>query len=207
MRITASISYQLFTYARNRAADWDKKLQNTLLSTFKGNRYTYYGKTNEPIAMELFRKKIEKGVLLKDLGLIINSSIPWMGFSPDGILCVDGEMSLLEIKCPDAGSKIDTDQDELLAKLSCLKKKADGKYGLKESHPYFGQMQTGMLLGNMKKAILIIYWKSKNDTVEINVDFDPKFCKSFITVLQKVYFTNLLPILFQQKENLLICTK
>ena len=39
-------------------------------------------------------------VEIVESGLVVNSSEPWLGASPDDIVTVDGEKHLVEIKCP-----------------------------------------------------------------------------------------------------------
>jgi len=54
-----------------------------------------WGEKYEPIAKEIFEKITNEKIM--DVGLIIHSSIPWLGASPDALVL---SKKLLEIKCP-----------------------------------------------------------------------------------------------------------
>ena len=65
---------------------------------------TWYGKDMEPIARESSTEYINKHhehVLTKETGLHVHPNYPYIGASPDGIVCCSchGEI-LLEIICP-----------------------------------------------------------------------------------------------------------
>ena len=64
---------------------------------------TRYGKQFEKVALDSFVRSLEATssvVEVMESGLVVNSSEPWLGASPDGIVTVDGEKHLVEIKCP-----------------------------------------------------------------------------------------------------------
>ncbi|XP_055836660.1 uncharacterized protein LOC129905250 [Episyrphus balteatus] len=81
LRITGSISYQLFTYSKNKNPDWPKKIASTYASSFKGNEATRYGQLSEKEAKEVYGKTY----LIFDCGIFIPPTLPYLAFSPDGI--------------------------------------------------------------------------------------------------------------------------
>ncbi|KFM74500.1 hypothetical protein X975_05303, partial [Stegodyphus mimosarum] len=97
-RFTGSNCYELFTYSKNKSPCWEKKLNNIYNSTFHGNKATEYGINAEGIARNVYQAKTGHFVLQS--GLIVNPAAPWFGFSPDGIVIINGKTRLLEIKCP-----------------------------------------------------------------------------------------------------------
>ncbi len=64
-------------------------------SQFKDNHSTLHGKKYEDIALNLYKRLVDKNVI--DFGLLDHDTIPWLAASPDGIT-PDGVM--IEIKCP-----------------------------------------------------------------------------------------------------------
>lgn len=66
---------------------------------FEGNEATAHGQRWEPYVAELFCR--EYGFTHHEGGLLPHPTIPFLGGSPDGLLCnAAGECALLEIKCP-----------------------------------------------------------------------------------------------------------
>lgn len=100
-RITGSKCYQLFTYSRNKNPDWNKKIEKMNVST--ANENMKYGLIAENIARNTYIASQKCDVL--KLGLIVHQDMPWLGYSPDGIVVKDESTYLLEIKCPVAGQQ------------------------------------------------------------------------------------------------------
>lgn len=80
-------------------------LRQLLWGGFTGNVATRWGQDHEDIARdEYIRIKAEvcgrDNVSVRETGLVINPERPWMGNSPDGIITLEQEEGLLEIKCP-----------------------------------------------------------------------------------------------------------
>lgn len=91
-------------------------------------------------ARDCYSRKTESNKIVAP-GLLIHSLITWLGFSADGIICAENKpICLWECKTPKAGTK---NKAENITKLvSCMNKKTEK---LKERHPYYGQVQLGML--------------------------------------------------------------
>lgn len=62
-----------------------------------------WGTECEPLARAAY--EAEYGLLVQEIGMVPHPHIPMSGASPDGLVSVDG---LLEIKCPDTKTHIDT---------------------------------------------------------------------------------------------------
>jgi hypothetical protein len=80
--------------------------EETLLKYFFGSVVDSdnlrYGRETEPIARDEYANL--QSVSVHDSGLVISSSHPWLCASPDGIVIgPDGELIVLEIKCPVSG--------------------------------------------------------------------------------------------------------
>ena len=59
---------------------------------------TSYDISNEKVALNMYRKKT--GNHVHDCGLLVNPLFPFLGATPDGKVCEEGESGILEIKCP-----------------------------------------------------------------------------------------------------------
>ena len=78
----------------------------------------------------------------RDVGLVINPFFPYLGASPDGLLCGEDVM-LVEVKC--IFNKDRLNLSELCLKADfCLRDNGDETYSLKENHQYFFQIQGQM---------------------------------------------------------------
>lgn len=62
-----------------------------------------WGIDNEPFARSEY--EVRKGVFVDQTGFILHPTIEWSGASPDGLVGDDG---LIEIKCPNTATHIDT---------------------------------------------------------------------------------------------------
>lgn len=90
-------------------------LKDLLWNTFRGNAATKWGSDHEDVARDAYVKYMQDAISagtsvytslrVEETGLHVNSSRPWLGSSPDGVVHVttrDGgsHRFLLEIKCP-----------------------------------------------------------------------------------------------------------
>ena len=106
-RITGSICYNLFTYAKNKNPDWNKKLKSVFNSSFKGTEDTVYGLMCEPEARDCFERDNPESEIVQ-IGILINPLLPWLGYSADGIVCTNKSIenkSLWECKALKLGKK------------------------------------------------------------------------------------------------------
>ncbi len=66
------------------------------------NAAMQWGTDQEPMARSAY--EIAHGEMIEQVGLILHSSIPLTGASPDGLI---GDKGLIEIKCPNTSTHID----------------------------------------------------------------------------------------------------
>ncbi|KAL1268625.1 hypothetical protein QQF64_033988 [Cirrhinus molitorella] len=143
-RVTAS-NFQEVIHVRGPSAAED--LAERLI---RGTRQTVHMKRG--LDMEAGALKdyaILKNLNLRKCGLVIHPDAPWLGASPDGLvydLLERPSFGLFEIKCPNAVSYID-----------CTYLRADhGVYKLKESHPYYWQVQGQLLISGIEWCDFVI---------------------------------------------------
>ncbi len=152
-RITASVARKI---AKGRRKDVRIRY---FVEDVKPNKGMEYGSSMEPTAREqykiLFKNEVE------DCGLVVNSSLPWLACTPDGIILKNGQTIVLEIKCPS----------------SCEDSQISVPYvkngQLQKSHPYYCQIQIQMLLCQSNICHFFIF--STADFMLIEVPFDLEF--------------------------------
>lgn len=117
----------------------------TLQKPFKSSS-TSYGLANETVVLNMYRKKTKNHV--HECGLVINPEYPFIGATPDGKVCDNGDTGILEIKCP--YSIRDSSLSEVLDNHNQRKdfflEIVEGKIQLKRIHPYWFQVQGQLLI-------------------------------------------------------------
>ncbi|WAR21539.1 KCTD5-like protein [Mya arenaria] len=115
---------------------------------------TSYGHVNEKNAKKLYINKTNSH--LHDVGLIVNPVIPFLGASPDGIICKDGESGILEVKCP--YSARDMTISEAVRDLKGFFLIDDGDtIRLKKNHQHYFQVQGQLMISGAAFCDCCIY--------------------------------------------------
>jgi len=189
-RITGSICYKIYTYTRNKKPDWKKQAKDLFEPASFQSEYTDYGKNTEKEAREAFIKKTKMNVV--ETGLIVSKQNPWLAYSPDGIIIKNGVPSaLLEIKCPFKGKSKgikETVQSEIKKSLN---QKGENVV-LKERHKFYGQIQLGMAVINVKKTYFVFYSFFDKEFFLITINFNEEYMKKILTALKKAYYEKIL---------------
>lgn len=94
-RITAS---NFGRFMLRKAPITDKFLDSILQPTKFNSAATSYGTNSEKVAKNMYRKKTKNHV--HDCGVLVNPKFPFIGASPDGKTCDNGQSGILEVKCP-----------------------------------------------------------------------------------------------------------
>ncbi|KAJ8914902.1 hypothetical protein NQ315_016056, partial [Exocentrus adspersus] len=150
-RITGSRCYEIFTY---KGTDWEMKSKKYFWPKSFTNKYIKHGLKYEDAARTAFENKTK--MVVAKCGMIISPQNKWLGFSPDGVIIdTNGySIALLEIKCLYDGASLTIES----ALQSCsFVVKENGKYFLKQKHKYFGQIQLGLSMLNLKVCYLVLY--------------------------------------------------
>ena len=117
-RVSASKARKV-AFARDKSKSWEY---------FFGLPFDHenlcYGRETEPEARAKYAAKI--GTVVHESGLFICRHFPWLAASPDGLVVTpEGDIIVLEIKCPPAGR----DKDYIV------------NFQLKKGHSYYAQGQ------------------------------------------------------------------
>lgn len=116
-----------------------------------------WGTDQEPLARAAY--EAVKDVLVDEVGLVIHPNIPMAGASPDGLVGDDG---LIEIKCPNTATHIDT----------LLSEKVPSKYNT--------QMQWQMVCTSRKWCDFVSFDPRMPEGLQLfiqRVDFDAEYVK------------------------------
>ena len=195
-RITASCAHNFYTYVYNKNPDWNKKISDHLNNTFQGCANTVYGQRCKNKARDCYERLTGNSVTQADL--LVNPKIPWIGFSPDGLLLHLLGQKIIEIKCPVPGKE--QPALEVVNSLSWILKDTNQNFYLKPTYKYYCQVQIGMFVANVRNCDLVIYSSYDDSAVIIDVPFDEQYIRDIIPNLQFVYFSYILPQLTLQKN-------
>lgn len=192
-RITGSRCYSLYTYSKN---DWETKTVKYFYKHSFTNKFVKHGLKWESQARTVFKDQTKSGVF--ECGMVVSHSNPWLGFSPDGVIMEnDRPHQLLEIKCIFEGATKTIAEAVKTAKYLIQE---NGKYKLKKNHQYYGQVQMGMAILNLQKAILFIFASFDDSGLIVEVDFDYEFSKKMILTIKERYFENMLHVLCTRSD-------
>lgn len=190
VRITGSICYGLYTYTKNKHPDWSKKFEDVFHPKNFKNIYTEYGKVTEEKVRKSYIAATHNKVLCP--GLVISACNPWLAYSPDGVIFKDNKpIASLEIKCPFIGKKCNISETVKSCIGKLLTQETENIY-LKKRHAYYGQVQLGMAVINVKVADFVIYSAAKDETFIIKVQRDEIFLEKMLKTLKKLYFEKIL---------------
>jgi len=192
IRLTSSSCHPIKTVSDNNMEHLALKTHKNI---FAGNEATRYGQKMENLSKEAFMKDHREYKLL-NIGLVVDSSNPWICCSPDALLLSDNETVLMEIKCPfSRKNKLLVDQIRPFNVHVPYLQFVDQTLKLKCNHPYYTQIQLSLFVLRLQKCFLIVY--SEMQYVVIEVLKDNMFISELLPKLEKFYFLHKLPLLVQ----------
>lgn len=147
-----------------------------------------FGRDHEEVAIKLYENTTGNSVA--PCGLFIDTSNPFLGASPDGLVGDDG---IVEVKCL-ASVKEETLSEAVKAKKKlCLEITKEGVLQLKKSHNYHYQIQGQLAVTNRNWCDFVVYTKKGELFVE-RIKKDTKFwTNEILPKLTRFYNDCLLP--------------
>lgn len=141
--------------------------------------------------MALQEYTLNTGNVVSTCDLVVSPVLPWLGYSPDGVVFHNGEPALLlEVKSP-----VKRKEQKI---VDLVKKKmipyiiSDGEnFSLRPTHRNYSQLQLGLFLLGVDEAHFIVY--SEVESLMIPVKKNVCFVDSVIKRLQFVHFRHYLP--------------
>ena len=138
-----------------------------------------HGRTYEKAALEKF--SVDYGKKLTPCGLFIHEQFPFLAATPDSL--VEGESSIVEVKCPYSI------RDELISSdnLDYLDSTEAGLH-LKKTHKYFYQIMGQLILTKKEKCYFVVFTFNDMHVEEIFVD-NSFFFADMLPRLEHFYVT------------------
>lgn len=198
LRITGYKCYSFKTYRHNAKANWDSRYQSVYHSTFMGCAATRHGKKYEGFARDAYR--VGEKVTVFETGAVVRSELPWLGYSPDGIVLDKSghPVKVIEIKCPVDGVTVSA--EEFLERK--VVKSLDVNGNMRRKCEHNGQMHLGMLLLGLSECDYINYSSEFKNYLCVSVPFQEDFALELGVDLCHVYFEELLPRMFNDFQSL-----
>lgn len=191
LRVTASQkSHRIKTRKENfegLAKQFQKKrYDGTMLDPMR------YGLDMEPVAKDKLSAEINRKV--HDVGLVVCMKQPFLACSPDGVIYNDGDVELVEIKCPyTCKDAVIFDYDKGKSFVDYLVVNANNEPHLKENHIYYTQIQMSLYIMGLKSCKFFVY--SSKDFVLLTILRNEDFLKTVVPVIENFYFKHFLPLL------------
>ncbi len=158
-----------------------------------------YGRNNESKAKEKYLLS-HPSQHLHECGLVVNSEFSFLGATPDGKICSNGESGIMEIKCPITARYMDLEKACSLKKF-CLQKTVSG-LRLKQSHGYYAQVQGQLMITGASYCIFVVYTKCDMHVEKILPDkcFMDKMLVKLCSFFEKY------AVPFLKKKGILVCS-
>ena len=158
-------------------------------------KHIEFGRRFEAPARNMFFKSHRykhRGCDVQVPGLCINADYPYLGASPDGILCCkECGKSLVEVKC--LSSKRNFRPAIALIMSGIAVRNSEGSLSINPTHAYHYQMQGQMAITGIHVCHLVAY--THKGICVVRVDFDPQFWTRVSCILRdffrKYYFPQL----------------
>ncbi|KAJ8914046.1 hypothetical protein NQ315_017565 [Exocentrus adspersus] len=161
------VAVEVATQRQAECSDWFKQRAGHITaSKFRALQHCpkliLWGVTNENNAVEEYRKNMEvdhEEFIINDVGLIISTTFPQFGVSPDRIVycecCLGG---CLEVKCPYLlnFNNVTSIEQYLQMRSTCLLK-SEGKVILNRTHPYYYQVQAQIFVSELLYCDFVIW--------------------------------------------------
>ena len=120
------------------------------------SRFTSYGISSECLALEEYCKAT--GNHVHPCGLVVNPAMPFLGASPDGLVCNGLTMGIIEVKCPYLARDMTPAEATGQLKKFCLElSPATGELELQQNHDYYHQVQGQLMVTGADFCDFVVY--------------------------------------------------
>lgn len=157
-------------------------LKNTFSNIRLCTKPTSYGNANEKNAKKMYINTTKSH--LHDIGLVVNPAFPFLGASPDAIVCSDGESGILEVKCPYAARDLTISEAVGTVKGLCLEKNGE-TLTLKKNHKHYHQVQGQLLVTGASFCDFAVY--TRHDFFVERIKPDEDFMLIMLKKLKSFY--------------------
>lgn len=167
-----------YTSPVSDALDWGRKHEKTAMKEYS----------------ELMKRKGHK-IKIDTCGLVIDERFSFIGASPDGIVSCDGEIGLVEVKCPFTHKYLKP--KEAASKKDFCCKLDNDKLVLKTNHSYFYQVQGQLALTGYDWCDFVI-WTVNGISVE-RIGYDRSFWDKVCVKLVSFYRDFIVPEIYSSR--------
>lgn len=177
-----------------------KKVNETFLKSIISPRQfssaaTRYGTKNEVNGKQEYLH-LRPTAHLHDCGLVVNPNFSFLGASPDAKVCDNGEIGILEVKCP-FNAKNKTIVEALEDTKFCLFMNS-GCISLKDTHDYYYQVQGQLLVTGAAFCDFIVHTNRDNHLQRILPN--KEFQENILNKLAQFYHQHIIPYLDTQQN-------
>ncbi|XP_061190857.1 uncharacterized protein LOC133198978 [Saccostrea echinata] len=149
------------------------------------------------------KRAINENTDVHPTGITLYSTHSFLGASSDGKVIENGDMGLLEIKCPFSIKGYNITQCEISEILElndrhfCLEMSSSGPT-LRKSHKFYAQVQGEMAIKSVPWVDFVVWTAAKANNIFIErILFDEQFVTSMMPKLVKFYMEQIYPLLYK----------
>ena len=164
-----------------------------LYASFRGNAATRWGHLQEPRSQSRYIQLKSSDLKVHTSGLVVSVTHPWLAASPDGLVTDPQEESagMVEYKNPYNARYMMIPEAVEKVKDFCLTRNEDGHLWLKQSHPYYYQVQATMFCTKRNWCDFVV--NTTQDLYIERIRFNEQFWTKVMPKLKTFYFDALLP--------------
>ena len=145
-----------------------------------------YGKKNESKARANYLAKFPSRHV-HDCGFVINNEFPFLGATPDGVICDGGQVGILEIKSPYSARDITVNDACTHLQGFLMQKNENDELSLKKTHPYYAQVQGQLMVTGCSFCDFVVFCPKERDLFVQRIVPDMDFTKDLLSELASFF--------------------
>ncbi|XP_033729808.1 uncharacterized protein LOC117319004 [Pecten maximus] len=135
-----------------------------------------------------FAKYVEKKPCQNcPVGLVVNPKLPFLAATPDRLVKVDGQLRLVEIKCPFSLFQRKTKIENQLRDKNFYLYSEGGEVLLRKTHDYYFQVQCQLNLTGIDICDFVVF-VPPNDMTTVQIKRDKDFFQKQVVKVCKTFF-------------------
>lgn len=182
-RLTASNFGQVLY---RKSAPNEKFLQRLFTSKQIYAESLNYGKRNEGNAKSRYLAKFPDRHI-HDCGFVVNNEFPFLGATPDGKLCDNGQIGIIEIKCPYSARDLTVSDACSQIHDFFMQQDQNGIISLKENHPHYAQVQGQLMITGCPFCDFVVFCPNENDLFVQRIFPDLNFMEKMLIILSNFF--------------------
>jgi hypothetical protein len=187
----ACVDWFKYREGKLTASNFGKILQRKSVPSDSFLKDVFNKSTRSSAAMDYGRKHEKDGKAkyldtfpsrhIHDCGFVINNEFNFLGASPDGKICDNGDTGLVEVKCPYSARNMEIEEACELPGFYLIN---DGnKISLNKRHAYYAQVQGQLMITGCEFCDFVVYTQKDIFVERITTDVD--FMRNMLITLCK----------------------